>query len=169
MVDMQVMASLQNGTAFFASTSLLAVGGALALLRSTKEALAVLGELPINLSPSPALWEIKCVGLILIFIYAFFKFAWSYRLFNYVAILLGATPPPAEKDTPEAEAHVKRTARLFAAAGRHFNHGQRSFFFALGYLGWFVSPWVFMATTAAVVFVMWWRQFGSDARRAMDS
>src|SRR5438309_6512776 len=55
MVDMQVMASLQNGTAFFASTSLLAVGGALALLRSTKEALAVLGELPINLSPSPAL------------------------------------------------------------------------------------------------------------------
>src|SRR5450756_852018 len=38
MVDMQVMASLQNGTAFFASTSLLAVGGGLALLRSTSEA-----------------------------------------------------------------------------------------------------------------------------------
>src|SRR5271167_3867499 len=38
MVDMQIMASLQNGTAFFASTSLLAVG-ALALLRSTNEAL----------------------------------------------------------------------------------------------------------------------------------
>ena len=33
MVDMQIMAALQNGTAFFASTSLLAVGGALALLR----------------------------------------------------------------------------------------------------------------------------------------
>ena len=124
--------------------------------------------MPINLSPSPALWEIKCVGLILIFVYAFFKFAWSYRLFNYVAILLGATPPPSEKDTPEAQAHVQRTARLFTAAGRHFNHGQRSFFFALGYLGWFVSPWVFMASTAAVVLVMWWRQFGSDASHAMD-
>src|SRR5713226_3716678 len=71
MVDMQIMASLQNGTAFFASTSLLAVGGALTLMRSTSEALAVLGALPINLSPSPALWEIKCVGLILIFVYAF--------------------------------------------------------------------------------------------------
>src|SRR5258707_9464562 len=35
MVDTQIMASLQNGTAFFASTSLLAVGGALALPRST--------------------------------------------------------------------------------------------------------------------------------------
>ena len=109
MVDMQIMASLQNGTAFFASTSLLAVGGALALLRSTNEALAVLGALPIDLRPSPALWEIKCVGLILIFIYAFFKFAWAYRLFNYVAILLGAMPPAAQRDTPEAEAHVIRT------------------------------------------------------------
>jgi len=35
MVDMQIMASLQNGTAFFASTSLIAIGGGLALLRAT--------------------------------------------------------------------------------------------------------------------------------------
>jgi uncharacterized membrane protein len=168
-VDTQIMASLQNGTAFFASTSLLAVGGALALLRSTNEALAVLGALPINLTPSPALWEIKCAGLILIFIYAFFKFAWSYRLFNYVAILLGATPPASQRDTPEAEAHVMRTARLFEAAGRHFNRGQRAFFFALGYLGWFVSPWVLFVTTAAVVVVTWRRQFASNAWQAMGS
>src|SRR5215218_4967705 len=127
MVDMQVMASLQNGTAFFASTSLLAVGGALALLRSTNEALAVFGALPVDLTPSAALWEIKCLGLILIFIYAFFKFAWSYRLFNYVAILLGAMPPAEQRDSPEAEAHVIRTTRLFESAGRHFNRGQRSF------------------------------------------
>ena len=33
-IDTQIMASLQNGTAFFASTSLIAVGGALTLLRS---------------------------------------------------------------------------------------------------------------------------------------
>src|ERR1700686_139874 len=116
MVDTQIMASLQNGTAFFASTSLLAVGGALALLRSTSEALAVLGALPINLSPSPALWEIKCVGLVLIFVYAFFKFAWAYRLFNYVAILLGAMPPATQRDTPQAEAHVVRTTRVLLCA-----------------------------------------------------
>src|SRR6202158_2729211 len=169
MVDMQIMASLQNGTAFFASTSLLAIGGALALLRSTNDALAVLRELPIDLSPSPALWEIKCVGLILIFVYAFFKFAWAYRLFNYVAILLGAMPPARQRDTAEAEAHVLRTTRLFEAAGRHFNRGQRAFFFALGYLGWFVSPWVLFITTAAVVIVTWRPQFASNAWRAMGN
>jgi uncharacterized membrane protein len=169
MVDMQIMASLQNGTAFFASTSLLAIGGALALLRSTNEALAVLGALPVDLTPSPALWEVKCVGLILIFIYAFFKFSWAYRLFNYVAILLGAMPPHTQCDTPEAEAHVARTSRLFESAGRHFNRGQRAFLFALGYLGWFISPWVLFVTTAAVVIVTWRRQFASNAWRAMGS
>ncbi len=169
MVDMQIMASLQNGTAFFASTSLIAIGGGLALLRSTSDALAVLGALPIDLTPSPALWEVKCVGLILIFIYTFFKFAWAYRLFNYVAILFGAMPPAGQRDTPEAEAHVLRTTRLFETAGRHFNRGQRAFFFALGYLGWFVSPWVLFATTAAVVIVIWRRQFASNAWEAMGS
>ena len=169
MVDMQIMSSLQNGTAFFASTSLLAIGGALALLRATNDALTILSKLPIDLSPSPALWETKCVGLILIFVYAFFKFAWAYRLFNYVAILYGVMPPAAERNTPEAAAHVTRTTGMFEAAGRNFNRGQRAFFFALGYLGWFVSPWVLFVTTGAVVIVIWRRQFASDAWRAIGT
>jgi uncharacterized membrane protein len=167
MVDMQIMASLQNGTAFFASTTLLAIGGGLTLLRSTEEAMSVLSTLPLGIKSSPALWEIKCVGLILIFVYAFFKFAWAYRLFNYVAILLGAMPFADKRDTPEAQSHVMRTTRLFQSAGRHFNRGQRAFLFALGYLGWFISPWILIATTLAVVIVIWRRQFDSDAWRAM--
>ncbi|MGY4358836.1 putative membrane protein [Bradyrhizobium sp. i1.7.7] len=61
MVDMQIMASLQNGTAFFASTSLFALGGALALLHATNDAITILSKLPIDLSTSPAMWELKCV------------------------------------------------------------------------------------------------------------
>lgn len=132
-VDTQIMASLQNGTAFFASTSLIAIGGALTLLRSTDDILHVVSTMPIGFETSRALWEMKTMGLAVIFAYAFFKFAWSYRLFNYVAILLGATPPVEEKDTPEAKAHALRTGRMCAAAGLHFNRGQRAFFFALGY------------------------------------
>jgi len=167
MVDMQVMAALQNGTAFFASTTLLAVGGALTLLRSTGEILSVVAELPFGIVTTPAQWEAKTMGLIVVFIYAFFKFAWSYRLFNYVAIMLGAMPPASEKNTPEAECHVLRTAKLFEAAGQNFNRGQRAFFFALGYLGWFAGPWALIASTAAVVAVLWRRQFRSPAQRAL--
>jgi uncharacterized membrane protein len=43
MVDMQIMGSLQNGTAFFATTSVFAIGGALALLRAGPDAAIVLG------------------------------------------------------------------------------------------------------------------------------
>src|SRR5436309_2466304 len=62
---------------------------------------------------------------------------------------------------------LAREQRLFSAAGRHFNHGQRAFFFALGYLGWYAGPVVFLVSTAAVVVVIWRRQFASDSLRAV--
>src|SRR2546423_9159564 len=52
MVDMQIMAALQNGTAFFASTSLIAIGGTLSLLRSTDHLLNVIGSLPVAVATS---------------------------------------------------------------------------------------------------------------------
>jgi uncharacterized membrane protein len=167
MVDAQIMAALQNGTAFFASTSLIAIGAGLTMLRATDEVHAMLTHLPLGATPSQAQWELKAVGLILIFVYAFFKFAWSYRLYNYVAIMIGAMPPATERTSPEAERHVLRTTGLFESAGRHFNRGQRAFFFSLGYLGWFAGPWVLFVSTAAVVIVMWRRQFASTAQRAL--
>jgi uncharacterized membrane protein len=163
-MDGQIMASLQNGTAFFASTSLLAVGGALALLRSVPDVAQMYAELPFGNKPSAGLLEVKTGGLLIIFIYAFFKFAWSYRLFNYAAILLGSTPPRADKDKRGTRAAVERLARMVTIAGRHFNRGQRAFFFALGYLGWFISPWALIVTTGAVLVVTVMRQFGPAAR-----
>lgn len=169
MVDAQVTASLQNGTAFFASTTLIAIGGALTLLRASHEILPVVSLLPFGSPMTPELWELKMLGLIVIFVYTFFKFAWSYRLFNYFAIMVGAAPMPDEKDTAQAQAFAHRAARLCADAGRHFNRGQRAFFFALGYLGWFLGPLPLAATTAGVVIVMWRRQFASDARLAFET
>jgi uncharacterized membrane protein len=168
MVDAQVTASLQNGTAFFASTSLIAIGGTLTLLRSTEQVLTIVAALPFGVAQSPELWEVKMVGLAIIFVYAFFKFAWSYRLFNYFAIMVGAAPPPEEKDSAAAHAFAHRAARLCADAGRHFNRGQRAFFFALGYLGWFLGPLPLALTTTGIVIVMWRRQFASEARLAFS-
>jgi uncharacterized membrane protein len=167
MVDMQIMAALQNGTAFFASTSLIALGGTLSLLRSTDDILTVVAALPFGVATTRAQWEAKTIGLVIIFAYAFFKFAWSYRLYNYVAILLGAMPFSSDCDTPEAEAHIRRTARMFKSAGSHFNRGQRGFFLAIGYLGWFAGPYILIVSTAAVVGVLWRRQFASQSRRAV--
>jgi uncharacterized membrane protein len=169
MVDAQVTAALQNGTAFFASTSLIAIGGTLTLLRSTEEILTVVSVLPFGGASSRELWELKMLGLATIFVYAFFKFAWSYRLFNYFAIMVGAAPPPEEKDTAAAQAFAHRASRLCADAGRHFNRGQRAFFFALGYLGWFLGPLPLALTTTGILIVMWRRQFASESRKAFEA
>jgi uncharacterized membrane protein len=166
-VDTTIMASLQNGTAFFASTSLIAIGGALALMRSADDAVAILSDTPFGISTSRLAWELKVAGLAVIFVYAFFKFAWSYRLFNYAAVLLGAVPMPGKGSEEESRAAASRTAEMCVVAGKHFNSGQRAFFFALAYLGWFVGSAVFMATTAGVILVMWRRQFASTARDAV--
>src|SRR6476619_4324863 len=79
-VDAQIVAALQNGTAFFASTSLIAIGGALTLLRSTNEILEVIAALPFGVKSTAVQWEAKTMGLAIIFVYAFFKFGWAYRL-----------------------------------------------------------------------------------------
>ena len=169
MMDANINASLQNGTAFFASTSLIAVGGVLTLLRFTNDVMNLFSDMPFGLATTRAAWEIKVLGLAVIFVYAFYKFAWSYRLFNYAAILLGAVPPVGHGDQHEAEAAVERAGRMNVVAGLHFNRGQRAFFFALAYLGWFISAYVFIASTAACLFVMWRRQFASDALAALEN
>jgi uncharacterized membrane protein len=168
MVDANIMGSLQNGTAFFASTSLIAIGGVLTLLQATDHVVTLFAELPFGLATTRLAWEIKVVGLAIIFVYAFFKFAWSYRIFNYAAILVGAMPQPGASEAA-ARAAIERTAAMNVVAGRHFNRGQRAFFFALAYLGWFVSAYLFMGATAAVLFVMWRRQFASDAVAALGT
>jgi uncharacterized membrane protein len=168
-VDTTIMASLQNGTAFFASTSLFAIGGALTLLRSPDDVLTLLGESPLGIATTRLAWEMKVIGFAVIFVYAFFKFAWSYRLFNYVAILIGSVPVRPQPDDEEAKATARRAAAMHVVAGMHFNRGQRAFFFALAYLGWFIGPYVMIGATAAVLLVMWRRQFASDAIAAMES
>jgi len=165
-VDTTIMASLMNGTAFFASTSLIAIGGVLALLRSTDEVLPIFTELPFGLPPTRLGWELKVIGLAIIFVYAFFKFAWSYRLFNYMAIIVGSVPVLKDGNREEALVVARQAAAMNVVAGKHFNRGQRAFFFSLAYLGWFISAYLFIAATAGVLVVMWRRQFISDAHDA---
>jgi len=165
MIDTGIMSGLQNGTAFFASTSLLAIGGCFAMLNSADHVYGVMRDLAIVEAIPKGLFEAKVVGLMLIFGYAFFKFGWSYRLFNYASILIGATPTAAHAAEPETVAAAERAAVFTITAGRHFNHGLRAFFFSIGYLGWFVNGWTLIVTTLVVALVQLHRQFFSDSAK----
>jgi uncharacterized membrane protein len=169
MIDTQIMAGLQNGTAFFASTSLLALGSCFALLGATEQVFAIFNDLPYFFHGSRAGFELKVGGLAIIFGYAFFKFGWSYRLFNYCTILLGAMPMSGDihKDPAGAELAADKVIHMNILAAKQFNMGLRAIFLSIGYLGWFASPYLFMATTAGITVVLVRRQFYSAARAAV--
>ncbi|HWK66785.1 MAG TPA: DUF599 family protein [Rhizobiaceae bacterium] len=169
MIDTSIMIGLQQGTAFFASTSLIALGGCLALLQQADRVLLVLADLPLVDSEARGLFELKVLGLTVVLAYSFFKFAWSYRLFNYCSILIGAVPLRREgvDHDKEIERAVQRAARMNILAGRHFNTGLRGIFFAIGYLGWLIGPLIFVVATLLVVGVLVRRQYFSAARRAV--
>jgi uncharacterized membrane protein len=168
-VDTAIMSGLQQGTAFFASSSLIALGGCFALLGASDRVLEVLSDLPLGGAPSRSAFQIKVLGLVLILAFSFFKFGWAYRLFNYCTILIGAVPISHGEASrnPITETAVWRAAQMNMLAGKHFNSGLRGVFFSIGYLGWFVDPVVFVLSTLLLLAVLVRRQFFSAARRAV--
>jgi uncharacterized membrane protein len=166
MIDTSIMIGLQQGTGFFASTSILAIGGCFGLLNSSGQVLTLFHDLPFLGDTTQHLFETKVLGLLVFFAYAFFKFAWSYRLFNYCSILIGSVPMARDKgpDDPLVIAGVNRATGMNIQAGQHFNSGLRGIFFSIGYLGWFLHPLLFMITTTLVAIVLLRRQFFSTAR-----
>ena len=103
-----------------------------------------------------------------IFAYAFLKFGWAYRLFNYTSILVGSVPMLSEEAPHEVfRAQVDRTARMSIQAGKEFARGQRAFFIAIAYLGWFLSDVVFLISMVAMYTMLIFRQFFSPANAAL--
>ena len=70
-VDTAIMSGLQQGTAFFASSSLIALGGCFALLGASDRVLEVLSNLPLGGAPSRSAFQIKVLGLVLILAFSF--------------------------------------------------------------------------------------------------
>ncbi|WP_407050697.1 DUF599 domain-containing protein [Methyloraptor flagellatus] len=168
-VDTAIMSSLQNGTAFFASTSLIAVGAAFGLLNQADRLLEILSEIPLHVATSRMALQTKALGLVVIYGYAFFKFGWSYRLFNYAAILIGAVPNASDDHDPaQGVVAARRFSEMQIDAGHHFHWGLRALFFSLGFMGWLVNAWIFMATTTVILLVLLRRQYLSHALHSLE-
>ncbi len=169
MIDTSIMSGLQQGTGFFASTTLLAIGGCFALLGAADRVIGVLSGMPLHLATDRDAFELKVAGLIVIFAYSFFKFGWAYRLFNYCQILIGCIPmvDDARDDPVEAKLAIERAVAINILAGKHFNAGFRGIFISLSYIGWFIGPVLFLCSTFLVLIVLVRRQYFSKARQAV--
>ena len=80
--------------------------------------------------------------------------------------MIGAAPVPGDSRV-DFEGFITHAAQLQALAAESFNRGLRGYYFALAMLAWFVSPWLFIATTLAVGLVMYYRDFRSDSHKSL--
>lgn len=166
-VDALIQNSLQQGVLFFASTSILLVGALLAGLGASDQAIALLKDLPFSSETTRAQWELKILLVALIFVFAFFKFAWSYRLFNYMLIMVGASPENA--DSRELDAYAIKVADLHALAAKHFTIGLNAYFYSLPAIAWLLNTWLFILATIWVTAVLLRRAFRSHFVRILTS
>lgn len=168
MLDAILLGSLGQGNAFFASTSAIAVGGLAATMGSGEKLQAMLAHLPYVAPATPGVWEAKQVLIMSIFIYAFFKFAWAFRISHYASIMIGATPIYDPANSAECTRHAERTAGLIGVAAEHTNSGLRSFYHAIATLAWFFHPLLFMLATTWVILILARRDFFSRSLRLIS-
>ncbi len=161
--DSQIIGTLRQGTAFFASTSILAIGGVLAFAGNTQaleQATGLLG------GGTPVLTtQAKLIGATLLLTSGFLRFVWANRVFGYCSVVMAATPMP---DEPGAEAIARQAGRLNVQAALNFNRGLRALYFALASLAWLAGPVALILAVAATVATLLRREFASHTHAILS-
>ncbi len=166
-VDVNIVSSLHQSISFFASTSILIIAGILAIVGSSDAALTVIRELPFASQPTLAIWYTKLGLMVILFVYAYFKYTWALRQLNYATILIGAMP--LQKDNMDDYIPAsRRAAMVLTMAAKHMNRGLRTYYFALGGIAWLLNPWFFIIATTCIVWILYKREFDSDIVRVLN-
>jgi uncharacterized membrane protein len=167
--DAALLANVERNVNFFASSCVLVLAGLLTALSAVNEIQNMLLSISFVTPDSILAMELKVGVMISVFIYSFFTFTWSMRQFGFASVLIGAAPFPDDKTVTAAE---RRSFAIYAAkvidqAGHSYNNGLRAFYFSLALLLWFVNIWLFLAGAAAVVGILYQREFLSSSLKAL--
>lgn len=163
-VDAAVTQNLASSPSFWASTTILVLGGLLAVLGTSEKATELVKDLPFAARTTMLVFDIKIVVMLGVFVYAFFRFTWSMRVYSFGAILVGAAPNVEVFDSGQAdrEAFVERAGKIMGMAAESFADGLRAYYMSFAVIGWFISPVAFALGTLAVLWVLYRREFRSD-------
>jgi len=169
-VDGVLLQNMSTSPSFFASTTILIIGGLLALLGSSS-ASQVVSEIPFAVRTSSLVFDMKVALMLSIFVYAFFRFTWSMRQYTFGALMVASAPEALQFAELQLsrEAFAERAGRVVGLAAETFNDGLRACYFAFAALGWFVSPVLFAVATGGVIYVLYQREFHSDVLAVLDA
>lgn len=164
MIDGLITQTLAQTPSFFSSTSILAIGGLFAVLGTTDRVSELVNEIPFAEATTLIVFEFKIMVLVGIFVYAFFRFSWCMRLYTFVALVIGALPPPEAfaSGKEDAQQHAERAAAMVGAAAEAFNDGLRAYYFSFAAMAWFISPMAMVLAALLVVVILYSREFRSE-------
>jgi uncharacterized membrane protein len=158
--DAALLGNLLRGALFFSSTTVFILGGLVAVLGTTTKIDDIASHFPFAVRPAPGLAEIKALIVILVYVYAFFKFTWAAWQYNILSIILGAMPERGS-DIKTREEYGDVAAHILSLAGESHNKGVRAFYLSIPLMAWFIHPLLFLAATLAITFVIFQREFSS--------
>jgi uncharacterized membrane protein len=164
--DAILLGQLIQSVSFFASATMLLIGALVGVLAALGSAYEAVTALALVAAQPKTLFEAKLLLLTAIFVFAFFKFTWAIRQYNYCSALIGAAPShPAPAET--ADSLARHAAAVLSQGVTTFNGGLRAYYFALAVLSWLVHPWAFILVTGWVTAILLMRQFYSRSYRAI--
>lgn len=164
-VDGVMIQNLSASPSFFASTTILIIGGLLAMLGTSERATELVHELPFAARTSTLVFDLKLLLMTAVFVHAFFRFTWSVRQYSFGALMVAAAVEPDEFDTlgeAAREAFAERAGQVMSLAAESFNDGLRAYYMAFAAVAWFVSPLLFALATVGVIWILYRREFRSD-------
>lgn len=169
-IDGVVVQSLSTSPSFFASTTILIIGGLLAVLGSNN-ASELVREIPFAVRTTVLVFDLKIVLMLAIFVYAFFRFTWSMRQYTFGALLVASAPEAQQFEALELsrDEFADRAGRVVGLAAETFNDGLRAYYFAFAAVSWFLSPLVFVLATGGVIYILYQREFHSDVLDVLNS
>ncbi|WP_419834850.1 DUF599 domain-containing protein [Endozoicomonas atrinae] len=168
--DASLLSSLRASVSFFASTSILVLAGLITGIAASEEAVGVLSTIPFVSTTTRELWELKMLVMVIIFVYSFFEFTWSLRLYNFGCVVLGSAPLYKEVEHARSEQldYARASGFIMTLAAKHFNFGLRAYYFALATLSWFIDPRLLMFSAVLVVVILYSREFHSKVLQVLS-
>lgn len=163
--DAQIVNGLRQATAFFGSTTMLAIGGGAALLAQADALNMLAGDISPDLAQPRVLVEAKLLTCVLVLTVAFMRFVWANRLFGYAATVMASVPDHTQQKA--AQNRAKRAAQIANYAARSFNRGLRAIYFALAALAWLLGAAPLLVASFMAMAVIWRREFHSMSRNAL--
>ena len=161
--DVSLIASLRQGTTFFASASMLALGGGAAVIGNSGAMRELAADLPIVTGHIDL--ALKMLLPMAFLANALLKFIWAHRLFGYCAILMAAVPN--QPDHPEAMHRAEQAADINGTAAKSYNRGLRAIYFALAGLAWILGELPLVIATLITAATLLRREFWSQSREVI--